>query len=227
MSADELYALGLCYWDGDGQPQDSVRAALYFHQAAQQGHKEAQYNFAQCCRQGKGVPKDSKQAAYWLCLAANQGYARAQYHLGQCYQQGEGVPKDDQRAICCFQRAAEGGHKEAQKIVNHYDKLDKYNKEREANANHLREEASAPSYPTEQQTSNHTPTPQAPQVSKKRLSDGEIVGIVWGGIIALGLIFAIISNFGDIIDWIFSERWHMFLVVFGIAGLFKALFLEK
>lgn len=114
-------------------------------------------------------------------------------------------------------RASTEGRNKEQNILKIYDK------ERENAASNLRGEASAPSYPTEQQISNHTLTPQAPQVSKKGLSGGAIVCIVWGVIIALGLIFTIISNFGDIIVWICKHPFYFAIILSGIGLLYKEL----
>ncbi len=108
--------LGYMYAKGQGVPQDSAEAVMWFRRAADQGDAEAQIQL--------GLMYENGQAAYdrgnytqalrlWRPLA-DQGDAKAQFNLGYMYAKGQGVPQDSAEAIKWFHRAADQGDAEAQ-----------------------------------------------------------------------------------------------------------------
>ncbi|MEI8205798.1 MAG: tetratricopeptide repeat protein [Kiritimatiellales bacterium] len=69
--------LGLCYYEGDGVPQDDQEAIRWFLLAARQGNSRAQFYLGRAYSSGKGVSKDIESACAWLGMAAAQGYKEA------------------------------------------------------------------------------------------------------------------------------------------------------
>jgi TPR repeat protein len=107
--------------------QDAARAAGWFERAAQQGHAQAQFNWAQHLagggggqgggegggEGGGGAPLEAeaaaaaaalqlRRAAVWYRKAAEQGHVRAQSMLGSAYYFGEGVEESKQQAVAWY-----------------------------------------------------------------------------------------------------------------------------
>lgn len=71
----------MCYERGTGVPKDPVQAALWYREAANQGHALAQLNLGVCYENGTGVSKDWTSAAEWYRKAADQGNENAKTAL--------------------------------------------------------------------------------------------------------------------------------------------------
>ncbi len=69
-----------------------VEAAVWFYQAAEQGHATSQFNLGLMFLEGKGVPQDKTAATSWLEKASAQGHVEAQNALPK-RQKGAGVAK--------------------------------------------------------------------------------------------------------------------------------------
>jgi len=69
--------LGLCYYKGDGVPQDDREAIRLFRLASQQGNAKAQFYLGRAYGSGGGVSKNLEQAYMWFELAAAQGDKKA------------------------------------------------------------------------------------------------------------------------------------------------------
>jgi hypothetical protein len=54
-----------------------VEAAVWFYQAAEQGHATSQFNLGLMFLEGKGVPQDTTEATRWLEKASAQGHVEA------------------------------------------------------------------------------------------------------------------------------------------------------
>ena len=106
--------LGVCYFKGQGVPQDYAQAVIWYNKSVEQGLADAQFNLGISYHSGLGVPKDYAQAVSWYRMAAEQGHADAQYNLGNMYANGEGLPKDYAKAVDWYRMAAEQGHAAAQ-----------------------------------------------------------------------------------------------------------------
>ena len=75
------YNLGVCYYSGQGVPQDFEEAAKWFRMAADQEFPAAQYNLGLCYATGKGVKKNRTEAVKWFRRAADLGNISAQKAL--------------------------------------------------------------------------------------------------------------------------------------------------
>jgi len=74
--------------------------------AAEQGHKEAQNDFANLYRKGDGVKKDVLKAAFWSIKAADQGVEEAQKYAALHLFFGEGCDVDKARAATYYELAS-------------------------------------------------------------------------------------------------------------------------
>ena len=108
-SADEAFALGMRYKQGDGVEQSDEKALEQFKRAAEFGHIHAQllvgsyyYGKNQC-----------EEAAKWLQMAADLGNSDALFQLGVFYIEGDGVEQDLEKAAKYFHRAARRQHADA------------------------------------------------------------------------------------------------------------------
>lgn len=100
---------------------DYEKAAIFYNQAAAQGHAKAQYRLGILYINGQGVMQSDDRAAGLFEQAAEQGLADAQYALGVLYKMGRGVDKSNQRAAELFRVAADQNHPEAQyALAFHY-----------------------------------------------------------------------------------------------------------
>jgi len=80
------FYLAICYGQGIGCTPDYEKALFYYHEAAAQGHKEAQNNLAYFYKTGLGVEKNLVEAMKWYQKSAEQGYVVAKYNLACLYE---------------------------------------------------------------------------------------------------------------------------------------------
>ena len=109
--------LGFMYNLGEGIPEDTAQAAVWYRKAAEQGYAPAQYNLGLMYDHGNGLPEDKAQAARWFRKAAGQGIAEARYNLGIMYYYGDGLPRDMHEAIRWLRMAAKQGDVKARKAL--------------------------------------------------------------------------------------------------------------
>lgn len=100
-------ALGRCFKDGRGVPQDYFEAVKWFRKAAQDGGKDGQYYLGCCYAEGRGVARDTIEAGKWFRQAAEQGRKEAQLEIGKRYERGAGVPQNLDEADRWLRKAAE------------------------------------------------------------------------------------------------------------------------
>ena len=126
-NAEAQFRLARCYLTGEGVDADEGEAYSYFHDAANQGHVQAQVQMGKFCELGKGgsdnrfrdplFPDECliqlEEAAKWYMKAAEQNDAEGCLNLGRCYEQGIGLPRDMVKARRCYSRAANKGCVEA------------------------------------------------------------------------------------------------------------------
>ena len=86
-SAQMLNNLGTAHRDGDGVPQDYVKALTFYKHAAAEGSASANYNLGAMYCSGIGVPEDRAEGCKWLQSGAEQGCAMAADFLDglQCH----------------------------------------------------------------------------------------------------------------------------------------------
>ena len=71
---EAAYDLGKMYEFGlAGAPQDDVRSLQWYRQAADKGHRAAQFQMSVAYYLGNGVAKDRAEAAKWWTLAMRDG----------------------------------------------------------------------------------------------------------------------------------------------------------
>ncbi len=107
--AEAQYALGRAYESGNGIPQRTDQAALWYRKAAQQGNPKAQNGLGVLYWLGDGIEKDKVEAVRWYHKAARQGNANAMFNLGAAYYNGEGVGVNDSFAYAWFLLSSEAG----------------------------------------------------------------------------------------------------------------------
>jgi TPR repeat protein len=106
---EEPYQLGLQAYETD----DFKQAAMWFQQAAEQGHARAQYELAKMYLRGDGIEQSWAQAAFWYSQAAEQGQEIAV----NCLRRVSRVIKalnDFEREAGEYREAAEQGDPDAQ-----------------------------------------------------------------------------------------------------------------
>lgn len=81
FQAGNMYAYGLGTAAGDLEVDR--KAALFYFEAARQGHREAQYGLAILILAGKGVERDEAEAYKWMKRAADQGHEDARRYVGR------------------------------------------------------------------------------------------------------------------------------------------------
>lgn len=113
--------LAICYYHGNGIPQDYEEAFQWALRAAIQGNDEAEDFVGMCYLQGKGVEKLPTEGVKWLLKAAYQGNAESQTTLGIIYEFGEeGVPQDMNKAGHLYVQAAKQGNTQARCMLGRY-----------------------------------------------------------------------------------------------------------
>ena len=104
--AGAQFRLGyLCHLD-----QNHPQSFHWYLQAAQQGHKDAQYETGWNYAFGRGVEQDTVKALEWFQKAGDQGIADAYFQMGKLYMEGEYPAYLD--AALWFKKAASLGHPE-------------------------------------------------------------------------------------------------------------------
>ena len=123
---DAKYNLGMCYYFGNGVPQNYEEAFKWWEDATEQGSMDAlialekygaraEYNKGCDYYYGhNGVVQDYAEAVKWWKESAKKGSLDAMCAIGNQYYKGEGVSKDYTEAVKWYRKAAEQGRKEAQ-----------------------------------------------------------------------------------------------------------------
>ena len=112
------------YGDGDGVPQDVVKAEEWFTKAVEQAENDNGYalhlklKLGERFFLGKGVLQDHRKAAEWTRKAAEQGHVVAMCTLGEMYHRGEGVLQDDVQAADWWTKAVEHGDANTESLVH-------------------------------------------------------------------------------------------------------------
>lgn len=115
MSAEAMYYLGECLFQGLHLPQDRAAAVSCYREAAAytpargeppcQYATEAQYSLGWCLVRGVGCPADPQEGVTWLSRAARQ-HGEAAYMLAECCEAGIGMDMPDSRAAVSYYRRA-------------------------------------------------------------------------------------------------------------------------
>ena len=106
------FKLGECYKTGNGVEMDEEEADKWYHEAARQGHIEAQYMFGLSC----SLNENEDAAIEWLRKAAEKGHVGAQFSLSQTIL---GIDGDIEEAVKWLRKAAEQGDDRARLCLEH------------------------------------------------------------------------------------------------------------
>lgn len=98
---------GVRFSDGDGVPQNDIKAVEFFSLAAKKGNMDAQRNLGFMYEYGRGVPQDYAKAMELYKKAAKKGHVQSQNSLGIMLELGRGVPKNLVKAAEWYRKAAE------------------------------------------------------------------------------------------------------------------------
>jgi TPR repeat protein len=94
-----LYGWGLLLLLGRGVPQDIVRAAQCFQEAADAGVMSAVEEYARALHLGRGVEQNLPEALQKYKLGADHGRQKCQYYYARMRLNGEGGPKNVPEAL--------------------------------------------------------------------------------------------------------------------------------
>jgi len=119
-----LYDLALHYLEDKTNRLSRLQAQCYMLQAAQAGHREAQFQCAMSNFRGYIGRSDCEAGKQWLATAAENGWAKAEFCLFQLYYNGvppipmcPTYPKDVPQAVKWLRRAAEHDNWQSQSIL--------------------------------------------------------------------------------------------------------------
>ncbi len=98
-----------------------VERVSWYRKAAQQGHREAQFQLAECYAHGTGLAKDITEAIKWYRKAADDGPADIQYWVATRFwseaPQPDALPPDPQECLKWLKKSAEQGNGYAQEML--------------------------------------------------------------------------------------------------------------
>lgn len=99
----------------DYQAGRQPRALVEFRQAAEQGNRLAQFDYAMMLLNGEGgIAPAPHEAVQWLRKAADAGMTQAQYTYGKMFDDGYVLTKSIKDANLWYERAARQGHIQAE-----------------------------------------------------------------------------------------------------------------
>jgi TPR repeat protein len=110
-SAEARYLLGALYLQGEGIPQDRLRAAKLYSEAADQRFPPAMRDFGLMLLGGLVVEKNVQAGLSFIAAAAREDDWVAMSQLGDIYRDGDGVTPDRIEALKWYNLAA--GHSAA------------------------------------------------------------------------------------------------------------------
>ncbi len=118
LETEDLYNLGVAYFQGDVIEKDLQKAGEIFTKTAEAGLSQAQYSLGLFYSNGTAFARNEETAFAWFERAAAQGHAEAQFEVAQRYYYGYGAPGQDMvRAFEFFERSAKQGYVKAQLML--------------------------------------------------------------------------------------------------------------
>jgi TPR repeat protein len=104
------FTLGLLAEHAETGVERLAVATAHYRQAAERGHRSAQFRYGAALLNGRGVERDRQAGETWLRRAGLAGDALAAATVGNLYANQDGLPPNFSEAATWFQRAAEAGH---------------------------------------------------------------------------------------------------------------------
>lgn len=106
-------------YPNEGAP-DMERAVAYYTEAAEKGHKEAQYKLGYLFSEGDSVEQNYATAAHWFLKAAENNHADALYAVALMYRKGLYFDRDPDKADVYCEKAAAAGSAQAKTVLAQY-----------------------------------------------------------------------------------------------------------
>ena len=118
LETEELYNLGVAYFQGDVIEKDFEKAGAIFTQTAEAGLAQAQYSLGLFYANGTAFERNEETAFSWFVKAAAQGHDKAQFEVAQRYYYGYGAPQRDlAKAFEILQQSAQQGNTKSQLLL--------------------------------------------------------------------------------------------------------------
>ncbi len=118
LETEELYNLGVAYFQGDVIERDFAKAGDIFTKTAEAGLAQAQYSLGLFYANGTAFERNEETAFSWFVKAAAQGHDKAQFEVAQRYYYGYGAPQRDlAKAFEIFQQSAQQGNIKSQLLL--------------------------------------------------------------------------------------------------------------
>ena len=96
---EAMVKVGDAYYHGSKDfPMERGYASLWFERAAEQGHPEGMFRFAEILRWGEGRLQNVKEAETWYRRAAELGHKKARTWLIHAYETGDGTERNSAEA---------------------------------------------------------------------------------------------------------------------------------
>lgn len=112
-----LYELGVCYMNGEGVTNNSLKTEELWKRAVALGNVDAMVALGAAYRGGKGIPENPKGCFEMYKAAADAGSSAGYLHLGICHFNGTGTEADIEKAIACVQKSEDMGNSDAKMLL--------------------------------------------------------------------------------------------------------------
>ena len=97
--AEAMLKVGDAYYHGSKDfPMERGYASLWFERAADAGHPEGMFRFAEILRWGEGRLQNVREAETWYRRAAELGHKKARIWLIHAYETGDGTERNPAEA---------------------------------------------------------------------------------------------------------------------------------
>jgi TPR repeat protein len=106
-----------------GVEHDVVKAAEWFHKAADAGNMEAMAELGLCYELGCGVEQSDEEALDWYMKAADKGHLIAKFSVGEAFEEARGVPQSDAEACLWYYKAAIEGDEDSRKALRRLEDI--------------------------------------------------------------------------------------------------------
>jgi TPR repeat protein len=106
-----------------GVEHDVVKAAEWFHKAADAGNMEAMAELGLCYELGCGVEQSDEEALDWYMKAADKGHMVAKFCVGEAFEEARGVPQSDAEACLWYYKAALEGDEDSRKALHRLEDI--------------------------------------------------------------------------------------------------------
>ena len=117
VDAEAAHRIGQLYARGEGVMYSLPDAVIWYRQAADAGHLEAQFHLGLIHLQGHEAPRGVGGPRHWLDFASQRDDQQARATLDALFPNGISVEPDLDEALRWLHAAAQGGKAEAQVVL--------------------------------------------------------------------------------------------------------------